>query len=527
MDTNCLVALCYGDLSQAILRESEPDVRRLLSTTKSVLLERARGGESPLHLSVPWPRGIKLLLELGGDAIRDGINVEDVHGATPLDYALRLELNESVQLLLNANAWINLEDADNIRINRRWRTPHSNDTVSFLCQLLASRRKELSSIALEWVTNEEATSFNLRRHHLLQEEAFNVARALQKRHIDIPDYFQNIRPGSIYHNEHMNADLAEALFLAGFDHTNVCLLGFSPLMTANLLGLGAFFGPSTTLELVDWFVSHGANLGDPIPDSACDRQPSSKFKARGFRLIHRVSYEIGRVVCGPRTKDRDVVRFPQGLRMINDPVRDSCNCFCTRGGCSPASLFARAMWDCKQQRDRRPRNVSLHELIEGFRGGVAYFTFFGIAHETPSSIVSEIIRVSTFTRLGMKHTCCRYTHRCYGDENFYLNLRGEHCKVADAIMDGEFQLVQVTEDAEIAEIQDEDKHLAARLDTLVEEFEAKFEELGQSLVEFLFGYWSERVGEIEKEVDELLQEDVEAIQDTGVILEVREEGAGL
>ncbi|KAH6987109.1 hypothetical protein EDB80DRAFT_782491 [Ilyonectria destructans] len=519
------IPLSYGDLSRAILQESEADVRRLLSTTKSVVLERARGGESPLHLSVPWLRGINLLLELGGDAIQDDIDAEDVKGGTPLDYALHLGLYESAKLLLNANAWIDVERAYDIEKNRRSDVKHSDGIVSFLCQLLASRRKELSSIALEWMTNEEATTFNLRRHHVLQEEAFDVAHALQKRHIDIPDYFQNIHPGSIYHYQWMNADLAKALFRAGFDHTNVCLLGFSPLMTANLSKLAQRRGPSAVLELVDWFVNHGANLGDLIPDSACNRQPSSKFKAHGFRLIHRVSYVIGYIVCNPQTWLDDKVCFQQGLQMLNHPVRDSCKCFCVRDGCSPASLFARGMWE-QEKLWRSLKNPESH-TIGGFRGGVQYFLSFGIARETTSSIVSEIIRVSTFNRLGMKHTCCRYTHRCYGHDGYYSFSGQEYWHVAHEIMDGEFQLVHVPEDDEIVEIQDEDKHLAARLDTLVEEFEAKFEELGQSLVDFFYGYWWEKMDEIENEADELSQEDVEAIQDTGVILEVREEAAGL
>lgn len=518
--TNCLVALCYGDLSRAILQESEPDVRRILSTTKSGVLEKSRGGESPLHLAVPWPRGINLLLELGGDAIRAGIDAEDADGATPLDYALYLELHESAQLLLDGNAWIDVENAEEIETNRSWYTPHSDGIVAFLCQLLASRRKELLSIALEWMANEEATTFNLRRHHLLQEEACDVAHALQKRHIEIPDYLQTIRPGSIYHYQWMSVNLAESLFQAGFDHTNVYHLGFSPLMTANLLK-----SVESPLELVNWFVNHGANLDDPIPDSACNRQPSSKFKAHGFRLIHLVSYAIGYIAYSPRTLRDEQVCFQEGLQILNHPVRDSCNCFCARDGCSPASVFARGMWE--QEKEWRSRKNWASHIIGGFRSGVDYFPFFGIARETPGPIVSEIIRLSTFTRLGMKHTCCRYIHRCYGEEGDHPVSVDEYWHAADAIIDGEFQLVQITEDDEIAEIQDEDKHLVARLDSLVEEFDAKFEELGQSLVEFFYGYWSERMEEIGKEVDELSQEDVEAIQETGVILEFREEGAGL
>ncbi|KAF7553623.1 hypothetical protein G7Z17_g3484 [Cylindrodendrum hubeiense] len=71
----------------------------------------------------------------------------------------------------------------------------------------------------------------------------------------------------------------------------------------------------------------------------------------------------------------------------------------------------------------------------------------------------------------------------------------------------------------VIEIQEEDRYLAARLDTLVEEFDAKFTEFGQPFAKFFFGYWWDRMDEIDAENDELSHENIEAIRETGVVLE--------
>ncbi|KAK7413807.1 hypothetical protein QQX98_007300 [Neonectria punicea] len=73
--------------------------------------------------------------------------------------------------------------------------------------------------------------------------------------------------------------------------------------------------------------------------------------------------------------------------------------------------------------------------------------------------------------------------------------------------------------SDVAEIQEEDRYLAVRLGGLVEEFEVKFCELNQPFDEFLFGYWWDRMNEVDAEKDELSPGDIEAIRETGVVLE--------
>lgn len=91
-----------------------------------------------------------------------------------------------------------------------------------------------------------------------------------------------------------------------------------------------------------------------------------------------------------------------------------------------------------------------------------------------------------------------------------------------AILQGKYKIIDILDPEEIAEIQEEDQHLAARLDGLVAEFNAKFMELGQPFSEFFLGYWWSRMDEVDAEKDELSREDMEAIREAGVVLETGE-----
>ncbi|KAH7162292.1 hypothetical protein B0J13DRAFT_535579 [Dactylonectria estremocensis] len=123
--------------------------------------------------------------------------------------------------------------------------------------------------------------------------------------------------------------------------------------------------------------------------------------------------------------------------------------------------------------------------------------------ELPTKAATGIIWLCTFTRLGMKHTCCAYYSPLYE-----FNKRTP----TEAIQDSEPSILNIMDADDIDEIQ-EDQYLALRLDTLVEEFSAKFIELGQPFSDFFWGYWWSRMDEVYAGKDELSYEDVAAIQD--------------
>ncbi|KAH7023812.1 hypothetical protein EDB80DRAFT_770562 [Ilyonectria destructans] len=499
----------YGRLSHAVLQESEPDVRRILCTSSLAILETGPSGETPLHLAASWSRGVQILLELGGQTSQGLVDAEDSCGDTPIIYALRLEQVESIRLLISANSRINLDDTrtlEEVKLNG-FRKPQSDEVIYLLGQELANRRKELIAFSCKWLSGDEALRFGLFGHQVLQEEAFSVVQALQERPIPIPWQFQGIQPGSIYHSACMSAVLAESLFRAGFNHTNVLFHGFSPLMTISIWATAGRRGMGGILDLVAWFVDHGADLNSSIPRVACSGGALSERGSRCYQTIHRIAFETA--FCGKMMPWNDLSnddpRIAQLSRILEDETTDPCNCYCARPGCSPASLFARGIWEAYHLRQISWSRQHRRNDVELINTALS-------SSNVQTEAITDIIRLSTFTRLGMNHTCCTY----------FWPLDHIRKNPTQAILQGKYRIIDMLDPEEIAEIQEEDQHLAARLDGLVEEFDVKFMELGQPFSEFFLGYWWSRMDEVDAEKDELSREDMEAIREAGVVLETRE-----
>ncbi|KPM38457.1 hypothetical protein AK830_g8078 [Neonectria ditissima] len=500
----------YGLLSHAVLQESESDVRRILRTSRLAILEKAPGGETPLHLSASWSRGVDLLLELGGDTTRGIVDAKDSHGTIPIAYALQLRQTKSVQLLLDAGSRIDLEDTQNIEVVDRIgpQEAQSDEIIYLLSQHLANRRAELTSFALEWLSEYETFQFDLQGRKLLQEDASEIVEILQNLLIPIPWPFQRVQPGSIYHSQEMSATLAETLFQAGFNHTNVAFHGFTPLMTFSIQGLETRRKLKGTLDLVAWFVDHGADLNCSIPWAACRTWVPPKWETRRYEVIHRIADETGFSLQFSQISIYDELHLAQLCRILGDSTRDPCNCYCAPQGCSPSSLFARSMW-LNVASVPIPKNAIRNKQYRRLRSSVEIIQLVVSSGKVLAGVVNEVIRLSTFTRLGMKHTCCTYMEWDRTDDK----------SVTEAIRDGEYELIEIMDPDDIAEIQEEDRHLALHLDALVEEFNTRFIELGQPFSEFFWGYWWNRMIEVDSEKDELSREDMSAIQEAGVVLE--------
>lgn len=144
----------------------------------------------------------------------------------------------------------------------------------------------------------------------------------------------------------------------------------------------------------------------------------------------------------------------------------------------------------------------MHDAIE--------LMFILLSKDLDLDITTEIIRVSIFHRLGMKHTCCKYI-----GQDFQAVKTG----VTHAILAGEYKIVDLMDPEEVAEIQEEDQHLALRLEALVAEFRAKYDEQKVSFHDFFWGYWWQRMNEFEAERDDVYADDLGSIQEIGVILD--------
>lgn len=484
-------------------------MRRILRASKLPILGKAPSGETPLHLSVSWPRGAHLLFELGGNTTQSIIEVEDSDGATPLDYALSLRQHKTIQIILDEGSIIDLEDTQNIEVvyNVGHQRTQSEEVICLLSQRLAYRRTELTSFALGRLPQYEISRIGLRMGQMIQEEAFEVVETLQKLLIIIPEHIRGALPGTIYHSREMSVTLASELFKAGFERANLLFHGFSPLMTVSFRGLDERRGLEGTLGLVTWFLDHGADLNCPIPWVACTMTPSS-CEPRRYQAIHRVAEEMGFSNHVSRTPNNEESHLALLCRILGDSTVDPCNCYCAPQGCSPSSLFSRSMWTFFVW-SNVPKKMVTGWHDHPLQSGVMLIQLATSPHKMSVKVIMAIIRLSTFTRLGMKNTCCSY-NECHGEEGG---------SPTEEIRDGEYQIVEIMDPDEIEEIQEEDRYLALRLDALVEEFEAKFVELDQPFSEFFWGYWWSRMNEIDAEKEELSHEDIGAIQDTGFVLE--------
>ena len=149
------------------------------------------------------------------------------------------------------------------------------------------------------------------------------------------------------------------------------------------------------------------------------------------------------------------------------------------------------------------------EIIDRATHHSALYAVFSVlefvitSHESsllrPTSIVERIVRSLTFSALGLTHTCCEY-------EDYYT--LGHY----------PLPMVWMKSIEEIEEIQAEERYLLEKLDSLVDEFMAKFSKQDVSLEKFLKNCWWNRICEIyqEEKNANVSGEERAAIQEVGV-----------
>lgn len=451
-----------------------------------------------------------MLLLLGGDAVQTIIDAPNAFGESPLEYALQLSQLSSVRLLLDANAEIDLETMVNIETSRMrgWSMAQSDQVIEFLCQTFADRRKKMLCLALEWLPDHEIDRLKLKDQSMLQDNAFEVSESLRYHgHHSLP-WFGNVRRGSVFYSACLSLVLAQALLRAGFRSPTATFNGFTPLMTVDLYYLIYRRYVEGTVDLVTWFVDHGADLHSPIPVSGLrGTVTQSTGRALNFRLIHRIAdaYGEGLNRCYITAEDHSRVRHMRAV--INDTSTDPCRCYCSDAGCTPATVFTRSLW----KKDARTEEFTIlghHDVLH--RGIELLSMLLSSLNERGPDVFADIIRVSTFQRLGMKHTCCKYIN---------LGLQAPESGICHAILAGDYKVVDIMDPEEVAEIQEEDQHLALRLEALVAEFRAKYNEQKVSFRDFFWGYWWQRMDEVEAGRDEVCADDLGSIQEIGVILD--------
>ncbi|KAF5520111.1 hypothetical protein CGCA056_v008644 [Colletotrichum aenigma] len=187
----------YGELSSALIRRSEADVRRLLGQSSDYIYERGHQGQTPLHISAGWPQGLNILFELAGDLCRSIINTVESTGIAPINCAIHLHQTESIIILLKHGAAIDLEDTSvYFPTNRDGETdPQTKEVCDLLAATLANRRKELLQYALMQLAESDVVRFDLRDISMLQHNAFEVVETMKSKGIQLPVMCGSVRQG--------------------------------------------------------------------------------------------------------------------------------------------------------------------------------------------------------------------------------------------------------------------------------------------------------------------------------------------
>ncbi|KAF4809396.1 hypothetical protein CGCTS75_v014768 [Colletotrichum tropicale] len=487
----------YGNLSSALIRGSETDVRRLLGQSTDYILEKGHQGQTPLHISAGWPLGLNILFELAGDACRSIINVVESTGIAPIDCAIHLHQAESIVILLKNNAAIDLEDPS-VYLPTVW-NGHARRQTKEVCDLLAvtlaDRRKRLLHFALDQLPKSELVRLDLWNISMLQCNAFEVVQAMKSNGIQPLAVCGKVQRGSIYHSSFMDDTLTESLYEAGFDVVDLCWNGYTPLM------IHRFDNLSQAVRLISWFSKKHANLLAIIPGTF--QLPSSTSLSRSvqFRVIHRLASILGyhTISRGLPAYDSSLVHSQYLILMrevLSKVSRDPCQCYCAPEGCDSTSLFTKTWFKYHMQTPFKtmPRFDNLDMVLE-------------LISEEQDKVQATFVRVCTFDRLGMRHTCCTHDLSSHNLEALQLSDRLET-----------HALVELVDHMEVGEIQEEDRYLASTLDTLMIEFRTRLQDTAQSFHDF-WKWWNKRMDEMDAEKGSIPHEDIQAMVDIGVRLE--------
>lgn len=489
------------EIFQAVLIQSETDLIEILGRHPASLNETIGCGIKPIHYSVSWPRGLVLLLEAGAD-----FRENDARNCTVLFYACLSGCTESINLLLDLDrgaggVWnynVHLQHAINIQ---------DQTTRQRFVSALVNGRRRLQDIAQLLLPREELTRLQLDGNRILDGKTADVISALQHRKILVPP---DIMPGGysssrpVYHLSQIDTQWATIFHEAGFhdieETDNEGMTGF----WAQVAHLIAPEHLVRRLEILEWFISQGAGRFclHPIaggPALHCFGASIGNYIFHTFRVwrIHRAEFpsaEDDRPNLFVNLTSRHV-KFLKGI--LTEEFADGCVCSCTTSGCrvitSTLSSPAEWIWNSWALRPIpiAPCQQALHDTW------LYLAKFLESEQRRCPWLVSEFIRVVTFQRLGLTHTC-------------HVDYHGFYSFMTPEPYIGE---------EEVGEIRNEERFLIQQMEELVRDFEEKYAASEGKLGEFLDGYWRSRMDEILGNIDDVDEEMVSGMRDIGIVIE--------
>jgi hypothetical protein len=265
----------------------------------------------------------------------------------------------------------------------------------------------------------------------------------------------------LFHTEDLTILAAESAWKAGCRNLNsehgvggnnhirpVC----TPLWIVSTLDTGW----KETWPLAIWLLDHGAN-------------PTWTHLVYSTSCAHNFARQATRAA----RLGTDLGALDDISHLLTKPERDRCECACSEAGCYAIGCAVQEFIRCSdvmaaQVRYRRPQYVgpSIHPYL------------FGLVQQDGDAVwvSSAILRVLTFEKLSLTHTCC-------------YQLRGKPDRES-----GWYRPVKAGKD--ILDLERPDIDL---LNTLVADFEAKWAAYRKPFVTFMNRVWKPRMREIREE----------------------------
>ncbi|KAL8911372.1 MAG: hypothetical protein Q9172_007683 [Xanthocarpia lactea] len=284
---------------------------------------------------------------------------------------------------------------------------------------------------------------------------------------------------TVYHRPHLTVKIANVLWEAGFrevdlldddDRTPLMMLGYPDPLNQD-------YNIREVTEFAFWLYHKGALLYRPCrvalqPDSEHVGDTASRSERRAVHFLAAAfkrpfDYPIIERVQNEDTDIDDLSLESRQIcqKVLQDDSSDNCLCACSRHGCIPATYFLKCISSIPFR-----SNEFEHAAWRRIR-----WLFKNVPSKNfPVPVSREIIRLKTFEKLGLRHTCC-----CYESGKYPYHMCG---------------VFKTIEPAEADEIRDEDRDGIQLLESLLPEFEEKLGD--EDIKSFIDGYWTTRMKEV-------------------------------
>jgi hypothetical protein len=379
-----------------------------------------------LDLAIGWPEGLQCLLTKWMRGISNTIEL-----------AVFMDDSESLQLLLESPAPLFNELHERLGFMRAIFSSPSRETRHLIVEALQRRRNTLAELGRQYLDEGDQGRFGLLDEWTLDAKARPLYDMLKERSFPVS---VGLFPGpavSVYslavtvylrYYEHPSNSDTMACFIelwnSGFrdidDGDNEISSFYTPLQ--DLLGNVHNINPDTSWIILSyWLLSKGA---------------SPTFQGQTTTGVNNILSGIAKTLDSISEQNYEHVftwswttkLLKYATTMVSPLQTDQCDCFCSSNGCLPSSQLLHP-----------PR--PLHPICCCSHRGYRIFSWMdacGLMGDDLDKCLEESVRPELFNRLGMVHTCC-FARKTIGD--------------ADRIL-----------------LQEEDGHLKAQLDLLMQAY---------------------------------------------------------